>query len=285
MRNVARSAPNAAPTMKPIAPASRRAERRHCNACRKTCRAFRRLVKAPCARWKLLPNRRASRLQPQHPRSRRQHRTLRQRQSPASQPRNPRQRRRRRHQVSSSRAAPRSARSVPPAAPTIQTSAPACQPAARPHCSAWRTTRRSCRPTARRRLLLRPALPQRRQLRARPPRPLRLPRRRWYCGRCCRARNCSSCALLAAPTFAPFAAASHPAAAGSFSASPCGRNRSRRSAAACCPGSLRNERVGRTAPLARGMDHGKRLSGSDSTDRRLPQPGGDWIRPPCSSKL
>jgi len=277
MRNAARSAPNAARTMKPIAPASRRAERRRCNACRKTCRAFRRHVKAPCTRWKLLPSQRASRprLQ-QRPPSPRQHRTPRRRRSPPSRSQNPRQRRRRRHQLASSRAAPRSARYAPLAAPIIQASAPACRPAAHLHCSASRTTRRSCRPTARRQWLPRPALPQRRQPQVRP----RPPRRRcWYCGRCCRAKSCSSCALPAAPMFAHFAVASHPAAAGSFSAWPCGRNRSRRNAAASCPGSPHNERVSH-----RGAER-KRLSGSDSTGRRLPQPGGDQIALPCRSRL
>ncbi len=50
MRNAARSAPHAAPTIRPIAPASRRAARLRCNACNRTCRACRRRARPRCAR-------------------------------------------------------------------------------------------------------------------------------------------------------------------------------------------------------------------------------------------
>ncbi len=52
MRNAVPSGPNAARTMKRIAPAFPRAAWHRCNACRKTCRACRRAARARCVRWK-----------------------------------------------------------------------------------------------------------------------------------------------------------------------------------------------------------------------------------------
>ena len=53
MPSAAPSDPNAARTTRPIAPASRRAARRRCSACRKTCRAFLRAARQRCVPSKL----------------------------------------------------------------------------------------------------------------------------------------------------------------------------------------------------------------------------------------
>ena len=57
-RSATPSNPHAAPIIWRIAPACRRAAKPRCNACRRTCRAFRPDARARCARWKRRPRRR-----------------------------------------------------------------------------------------------------------------------------------------------------------------------------------------------------------------------------------
>ena len=72
MHNAAPSDPNAARTTRPIAPASRRAARRRCSACSKTCRASLRAARQRCVPSKPRRRPKPSQLRPRPKRSQRQ---------------------------------------------------------------------------------------------------------------------------------------------------------------------------------------------------------------------